>query len=200
MSGDTARDELSGDGRWMTYGELATARGIDRQSAVKLVRRQHWRRQEGNNGTTRVFVPEDWSSRAKSRDAGPDETRDDARDISGFEAAVEALKAAHAVEIATLERTHQSALAVVREAHAGEVTALRESLDREQARADREGEGRAAERTRADSLRDRIEALQHDLDGVRQDAKDAAESVRQAEAERKARGRWTRLVAAWRRQ
>jgi hypothetical protein len=33
------------DGRWMTFAELAAARGISKASAIKLVRRHGWRRQ-----------------------------------------------------------------------------------------------------------------------------------------------------------
>ena len=45
------------EGRWMTYAELADARGIDRQSARKLANRTHWRRQKDNHGVVRVYVP-----------------------------------------------------------------------------------------------------------------------------------------------
>ena len=45
------------DSRWMTFAELAKARGISRLSAERLVRRHKWRRQPGNDGRTRVLVP-----------------------------------------------------------------------------------------------------------------------------------------------
>jgi hypothetical protein len=49
-------DEL--DTRWVTYAELAEARGIDKASAIRLVQRHHWPRQKGNDGATvRVLVP-----------------------------------------------------------------------------------------------------------------------------------------------
>ena len=45
------------DSRWMTFAELAKARGISRVSAERLVRRHKWRRQPGNDGRVLVLVP-----------------------------------------------------------------------------------------------------------------------------------------------
>jgi hypothetical protein len=47
--------------RWMTYGEIAEQRGIDRASAVVLVRRNKWQRRPMGDGTARiqVLVPAD---------------------------------------------------------------------------------------------------------------------------------------------
>ena len=55
------------NGRWLTYSELATIRGINRASAVKLVQRERWPRSSGNDRqrTVRVLVPEDWLAPAK---------------------------------------------------------------------------------------------------------------------------------------
>jgi hypothetical protein len=103
MTQDVAR-AVAQDGRWMTYAELAQARGIDRQSAVKLVRRQGWRRQPGNHGEVRIFVPAEGLSRPMSRDETPDETRAETRpmtlDMTAFETALAAIEAAHASEVA----------------------------------------------------------------------------------------------------
>lgn len=46
-----------GDTRWMTYAELAEARGIKEPGAVRLVQRRRWERQPGNDGSVRVAVP-----------------------------------------------------------------------------------------------------------------------------------------------
>ncbi len=46
-----------GDTRWMTYAELAQARGIKEPAAVRLVQRRSWERQPGNDGSTRIAVP-----------------------------------------------------------------------------------------------------------------------------------------------
>ena len=45
------------DVRWMSYAELAQARGISVASAKRLTLRRKWRRQAGNDGTARVGVP-----------------------------------------------------------------------------------------------------------------------------------------------
>jgi hypothetical protein len=49
--------DIGEDGRWLTYDELAEARGIDRQSARRMANRSHWRRQKDNSGIVRVCVP-----------------------------------------------------------------------------------------------------------------------------------------------
>ncbi len=54
--GDGGGDN-GGDSRWMTYAELAEARGIKEPAAVRLVQRRRWERQPGNDGAARVAVP-----------------------------------------------------------------------------------------------------------------------------------------------
>jgi hypothetical protein len=44
------------DSRWMTYRELAEARGITQASATRLAFRRKWQRQVGNSGTAKVLV------------------------------------------------------------------------------------------------------------------------------------------------
>jgi hypothetical protein len=44
-------------GRWLSYAELATLRGITRKAAARLTLRHRWRRQPGNDGAVRVWVP-----------------------------------------------------------------------------------------------------------------------------------------------
>lgn len=56
MTVETSADDDS-DRRWLTYAELAAARGIDRQSARRLASRLKWRRQKDNQGIVRVYVP-----------------------------------------------------------------------------------------------------------------------------------------------
>ncbi|RZA29182.1 MAG: hypothetical protein EOP02_05250 [Proteobacteria bacterium] len=43
--------------RWLSYDEIAELRGIDRASAIRMVRRKRWSKQDSNDGTTRVAVP-----------------------------------------------------------------------------------------------------------------------------------------------
>jgi chromosome segregation ATPase len=50
-------DDVGEDGRWLTYDELAKARGIDRQSARRMANRSRWRRQKDNHGVVRIYVP-----------------------------------------------------------------------------------------------------------------------------------------------
>jgi hypothetical protein len=151
---DTGADDAA-DGRWMTYAELGRARGISKESALKLALRRKWRKQDDNRGQVRVYVPLEWTTiRDKRADAGADERADMSRAIS------------------TLDRA---------------VAALREQLTHE--------------RTRSDGLSRKIDALRVELDQARRDAGEAAraaDTLRQADAARRARGLLARVRAAWR--
>src|SRR5689334_10885686 len=62
--GDKRMDHVSRDipedrEVWMSYTEAARALGIDVGSVKKRARRRGWRRQPGNDGTTRIAVPRD---------------------------------------------------------------------------------------------------------------------------------------------
>ena len=175
------------DGRWLSYVELAALRGISRDSAERLVRRKGWRRQADNQGNVRILVP---NPIADGRtDSQPDIVRHISRLQESFDAVIEVIRA---------------------------------DLDRERSRADRAEAGRAAERSRADELRGRVDDLGTKLAGAQaelataQDQVEAANALaeaaqiargeaeadaaelRQAEAERRARGVLARLRAAWR--
>jgi hypothetical protein len=50
-------DTADASTRWMTYAELAEARGIGRRSAMRLALRHRWPRRRGNDGLARVGVP-----------------------------------------------------------------------------------------------------------------------------------------------
>jgi hypothetical protein len=99
-------------GRWLTYRQIADLRRISKESAERLVRRHRWRRQEDNQGVTRVLVPPDWADapilrppdiRADIREDTPPDIRPDIRpDISGFEGVIDALREAFAAEIVAL--------------------------------------------------------------------------------------------------
>lgn len=56
----------------LTYGELAKRLGIKIDSARRLVRRKHWKRTVGNDGTMRITVPID----ALKDDKTPDNPTD----------------------------------------------------------------------------------------------------------------------------
>ena len=49
-------DSMDGT-RWLSYAELAQARGISKASATRLVFRKGWRRRVGNDGVARAAVP-----------------------------------------------------------------------------------------------------------------------------------------------
>ena len=65
--------------RSLTYSELAKALEITPESANRLARRKHWPRVKGNDGRTRVAVPEDFcplDSPPDSPGDGPDSPGD----------------------------------------------------------------------------------------------------------------------------
>jgi chromosome segregation ATPase len=151
----------------MTYTELARVRGISKSSAERLVFRNHWRRQRGNNGITRALVPWDSltgdSSGDVSGDIPPVETPDTAGDVSF-----------HARALAVLE----DSLAALREAKDSEIATLRDMLVEL-----RGSIGRAEERAehaegRATNAEARIAGLEANADQARAVAREAQEAVR----------------------
>jgi hypothetical protein len=73
----------AGQTRWMSYAELAEARGIDKLSAMRMARRRRWLKQTANDGTVRVLVPE---TVLETRQADPrDIPSDVVRRISALE-------------------------------------------------------------------------------------------------------------------
>jgi hypothetical protein len=142
VRGDALQDEEGGI--WLTYAELARARGIDRASAAKLVLRRRWRRQKDNQGTVRVLVPAEWAD--PSHDKAQDDATDSAPDVAQAIGALE-----HAVAAAA-EREKQ----------------LRAERDAVLARADAErGRADAAEREREEA-RIRAAAAEAEAKGLRE--------------------------------
>ena len=68
---DNADAADTGDGQWLTYGQLAEARQIGRRAAVRLAQRHRLRRQPGNDGTVRVWVPADMAASSPFRPHPP---------------------------------------------------------------------------------------------------------------------------------
>lgn len=222
-------EDVGEDGRWITYSQLARIRGIGRESAVKLVQRERWRKLAGNDRdrTVRVLVPLEWLRPARQElhgtlpeaigEALPEAIPEVSPQISAFQIAVEALKGENSalrdqVELER-DRADRAELEIGRQTE--RVARTEEQRDQavadlraERSRAERAEAGREGERSRADALRDRLGATEDELrqaraaaDQVRQhatEAEDAVAALRQAEEERKARGRWARLRAAWR--
>lgn len=50
-------EDVIEDVRWLKYDELASALGVPRESARRLVDRKRWPRRQGNDGRARVAVP-----------------------------------------------------------------------------------------------------------------------------------------------
>ena len=144
MSRDTTTDITpdTGEGRWLTYRQIGGLRRISKASAERLVRRHKWRRQEDNQGVTRVLVPPEWAEveLALASDSPPDIRADGSPDITPDTG---------------VSRIAAGPLAALEDA----VAALREQLDATNARAERAEAGREGERARADDLRAQIDVL-----------------------------------------
>ncbi len=178
----------AGDGVWLTYEELGKARGISTRAAVRMTQRQRLRRQPGNDGKVRVLVPRDMlaaSHRASQVTAQGTSRRDRAGDAQDdVRAAIEALRGENA-------------------ALKGQVATLEKAIGSERARADALKEWAATANRAANEQSSKIAELRAGLDQANAEAQEArqeAEALRQADNARKARGRWARLRAAWRRE
>lgn len=137
--------------RWMTYGELAEARGTSRASAIRQAQRRRWPRRPGNDGTVRVLVP--MTDLAEPATVAQTVTgtvaptvAPDLRDV------VEALERAHAGEVTALRGQVEQA-----EARAG---VERDRADRAERRADLADADRRAAEARADRAEARARAAE----------------------------------------
>ena len=174
------------DGRWLSYDELGKIRGIGRPSAVKLAQREKWPRRLGNDRTARVLVPLEWLKLAKPLPEGFPEVR---RQIPGRLPGYRG----------DLAGSHTGRLRCLRAGDNG--PARRSCRELEQAAATIDA--LTAERG---LLRGHVEALQANVKRAQaeaQEAREAAEAaqiaqgeaeadaveLRQAEAERRSRGR-----------
>jgi hypothetical protein len=177
--GDDACDDM-GHGAWMTYDELATSRAITRRAAVRLTQRQRLRRQPGNDGLVRIWVPA--STRLPSQgQSHRDDGGDDARDTGLMAGALATLEAAVAALTGRAEADRR--------------------VEQAEARAD-------VEQARADSLKERLETTERQMTQAEKDRDMAiaahdriareAETLRQADLARRAAGRLARIKAAWR--
>ena len=173
-------DAAGDDGRWMTYDELAEARGIDRQSARRMANRTRWRRQKDNRGVVRVFVPLEQAAPARRHRDTPaamtavsaDAPADMTRAISVLETALAAVERRAEAEAAALREhaKHAEKLAEQAEIRAKQaearadqaqqaIEAAQNRAERAETRADRAEPAIDAERNRADTLRDQIELI-----------------------------------------
>jgi hypothetical protein len=166
-------------GVWLTKAEFAERRQISQASADRLIRRQGWRRQPGNDGRVRVLVPPGALGQREHRppEGYPREAPPEGADP--VETVLTALREAHAGEIhrlteaLTVERSRVDALLKAGDDHRAEIVAIEAKLAAETARAD-------DARRQVHELASRVMALQGEADREREAAK-AAE--RQTEAE-----------------
>jgi hypothetical protein len=168
------------DSRWMSYPELAEARRITTSSAIKLVMRRGWRRQQDNQGIMRALVPSKWAEPAPGRDFDPGAHLTQA--LEALEASVGALRerAETAEQVAQFERE----------------------------RANRSDQAQRAELSRGNYLRDKIDVLRADLAEAQRElelaryevfeAMQTAAELRQADERWRTLGRVARLREAWR--
>jgi hypothetical protein len=173
------------DARWVSYAQLAQARGISKESAIRLVRRERWRKVLGNevDGTVRVLVPEAWLKPLVREDARPVKAADLRADIPA--------------DLARITAGWEQAVVLSRlRAETAEARADRaeDRADKAGQRADRAEERADRAEARADELRDQLATTQQDAQAAAQ----AADEFRHREEARKGQGRWARLKTAWR--
>jgi hypothetical protein len=165
--------------RWMSYADIAVARGVSVESATRMVRRKRWRRQPGNGATILVAVPLAELTRTERRTkiALPGQP---ALPSPGSPPGQKGLPSP---DIEGVVRGFEAALSVLSE----QLAAERKRADNERARATTA----EADRDRVEMERDRLLAS-HDRLAVE------VEALKRADATRRAAGRLTRLKTAWR--
>jgi predicted nucleic acid-binding Zn-ribbon protein len=184
VSGNPALGDTSmvngADEQWMTYAELAIARGITKASANRLVRRHKWRRQIDNHGHVRVLVP----GAIVSSDEKPDIDTDS---MAGIARAITSLHDAMSVWQEQIERERRRADQAELRAEAADTRAdsaekavrvLEGQLAAGGADIDRE---RAAFADQVAALQEQMDALRADLDRERSRADQAEARANRAE-------------------
>ena len=140
---------------WLTYAELADRLGITGDSARNLVRRRHWTRQPGNDGTMRIGVPKEYLDERDMEEAPP----------SPAEPPID--PPIVAAIIPPVEEGIDRATVVALEAH---IETLKEIVDRERGRGDTERDRADAERIRAEAERARADVLAEKIERLRHEA------------------------------
>ena len=183
---------------WHTWAEAGERFGLSPDAIRMRARRLGWRTTPGNDGRTRVLVPEDAEvqPRARAPEASPDRASEQR---SEFGRLLDLLSTAEE----RTERAENRANIAERRADLAEQRADQAQVraDAAQARADQAEAALAAERGRADTLRDQIDGLRAELGTVHATASaagNAAAELRQAEEARRRLGRLARIWAAWR--
>jgi septal ring factor EnvC (AmiA/AmiB activator) len=165
---------------WLTYSEIGARLGLNAEAARTRARRAGWRTQPGNDGRTRVLVP-DRALQHPVDKPGQDRANETDR-LTGL---VELLTAAEA-RVSRLEQQLEAERARADEART-EAGQLRAELMVTQS--DLSARTVQVDETRSERDQARAEA---------QKAEQTVEELRRADEARSARGRWARLRAAWR--
>jgi hypothetical protein len=141
------------DTRWVSYTELAKARGISRESAIRIARRRKWPKREGNDGTIRVAVPltDLTKPEADLLDIREDIPQDIPEDISRIISGLEGRLADKDEHIASLQEWLAGA--------EGRVQAAESRAEKAEALVRELGEGKAAAEATAKARLEEIERL-----------------------------------------
>ena len=179
-AGNDYRDDVGDDVRWLSYGELAQAREISTASAIRLVFRRKWRRQDGNDGTVRVAVPVDEANpQSEVADSDGDGVGRDIGQVVGLlETATAMLR----------ERGEEAdVMFAALNANAEEALALAEAETVMEREARRQAEGaRADAEARLSKIREDVERVSREAEAQRmteQVAREKAEAEAEQEAE-----------------
>lgn len=180
--------------RWMSYAELGSVRGINIASAKRLTVRRKWRRQAGNDGTTRVAVPiheaTPWNGKTPATDD------DVALLVSSLEAALSALR-----EQLDRERTRADEVAEAAKQLAARLAETESQVMELRASAEMAGlvRGSLERALRAEEvINAEAQAALMAERAARSMAEADASAFRQAEQARRKLGHLARLRQAWR--
>jgi hypothetical protein len=161
---------------WLTYREIGARLGLNVEAVRTRVRRAGWRTQPGNDGRTRVLVPDRVFVESVGRDDG--EVNDQVNKTGDLTGLVMLLTAAEA-RISRLEKQLEAEYDRVNEARS-EADRLR---------------GAVGELT---AQTDRAKQASTEAEQAARIATDALKALRQAEEVRKGRGRLRRAWDGWR--
>jgi hypothetical protein len=186
--------------RWMSYQDIAAARGVSVASVTRMVRRKKWRRQPGNGATVLVAVPlaalARTEPRTKSVRPGQSEVAPGQPSPGQNAPPSPGQEAAPSPDIEALVRGFEAAITALREQSEAEAKGLRGQIDAtERHLADKRAEALAlyerltAERRRADRADWRAASAEAERG-----------RLREADAARRSGGLLARLRAALRRR
>lgn len=168
---------LDEDGRWMTFPELAEARGTSRHAAEVLVRRHKWRKQDGNDGRVRVLVPPGFDRPVSHFGALFEGEKSDKELVAAFRTSIDRLTSAYAEAKALLQRDLDRLTK-------GMTEQIEAQMRHHSTEMQRIKEVAAKAEAELKQAQDEAQALQQRLDEM--------------EVAKKGRGLWERLRAAWR--